>query len=529
MNETHRGLTKDEILEYLRKSRADDALLTVEEVLEKHEAQLEEWAVQNVGEPIPEENIYREIVSGETINDRPMMKELLKRIENPRIKAVLVVEVQRLSRGDLEDAGKLIKLLRYTGTLVITPQRTYDLRDEYDRDYFERELKRGNEFLEYTKKIMNRGRIQSVQQGNYIGSKPPYGYDKITIPDGKKKCHTLAIKESEASVVRMIFDLYVNKSMGVTKIARHLDELKIKPPKGDFWSPPSIKEMLQNIHYIGKVKWNWRKVVQIVDDGEVIKTRPKSKIDEFLVFEGKHDAIISEEIFNVALARSGKNPRVQQFNTLKNPFAGILFCKCGHAISHRADKQKGKQKPPRLLCQNQVHCKTSSCYLQEMVDIVCEALENAISDFEIRIKNNNSDSVKLHADLIKQLERRQEDLNKKELNMWDKYTEEGMPQPVFEKLRAQITQDKEEVHEALCKAKNSTPKNVDYSEKLLRFSDALEGLKDTTMPVEMQNDLLKQCIEKITYTRKQTERHANGAARGGWYRHPIHVDIQLKA
>lgn len=65
----------------------------------------------------------------------------------------MVVDVQRLSRGDLEDCGRLIKLLRYTGTKVITPQKIYDLDDEYDRDAFERELKRGNEYLEYFKRF----------------------------------------------------------------------------------------------------------------------------------------------------------------------------------------------------------------------------------------------------------------------------------------------------------------------------------------------------------------------------------------
>lgn len=153
MYETHKGLTANEIKAYLRKSRSDDALLTVEEVLAKHESILDEWAEKNVGEKISEENKYREVVSGETIDDRPEMLKLLKDIENPRVKAVLVVEVQRLSRGDLEDAGRLIKLLRYTNTLVITPQKTYDLRDDYDRDFFERELKRGNEFLEYQKRL----------------------------------------------------------------------------------------------------------------------------------------------------------------------------------------------------------------------------------------------------------------------------------------------------------------------------------------------------------------------------------------
>ena len=260
----------DEILVYLRKSRTDDPLLTVEEVLAKHEAILDEWAEKNLGCKMPEENKFREVVSGETIADRPEVQKVLRLIESPKIKAILIVEVQRLSRGDLEDAGRIIKLFRFTNTLAITPQKSYDLRDEYDRDAFERELKRGNEFLEYTKKIMNRGRLLSVSQGNYIGSRPPYGYDKVWIMEGKRKCPTLAINEEEANVVRMIFDMYVNQDMGRPSIANHLDDLGIKPPKGKRWSPAGLKDLMDNVHYLGKVKWNWRKTVTIVEDGEII-------------------------------------------------------------------------------------------------------------------------------------------------------------------------------------------------------------------------------------------------------------------
>ena len=148
------NFSPDEIIVYLRKSRADDPLLSVEEVLAKHEAILDEWVERNLSSPIAETNKFREVVSGETIADRPEIQKVLKLIESPKIKAILTVEVQRLSRGDLEDAGRLIKLLRYTNTLVITPTKTYDLIDEYDRDAFERELKRGNEFLEYQKKTL---------------------------------------------------------------------------------------------------------------------------------------------------------------------------------------------------------------------------------------------------------------------------------------------------------------------------------------------------------------------------------------
>ena len=103
----------NEILVYLRKSRSDDPMLSVEEVLEKHTIILNEWIEKYLDAPIPEENIYREVISGgESINSRPEFKKVLKRIESPKIKAVLVVDCSRLGRPDLEEIGKLSKLFR---------------------------------------------------------------------------------------------------------------------------------------------------------------------------------------------------------------------------------------------------------------------------------------------------------------------------------------------------------------------------------------------------------------------------------
>ena len=65
---------------YLRKSRQDDPNETVEEVLAKHEAMLQEYAERELGGRISEENIYREIVSGESIDDRVEIKKVLARI-----------------------------------------------------------------------------------------------------------------------------------------------------------------------------------------------------------------------------------------------------------------------------------------------------------------------------------------------------------------------------------------------------------------------------------------------------------------
>ena len=534
----------EEIIVYLRKSRSDDPILSVEEVLQKHETILDEWCSRNLGAKIPETNKFREVVSGETIDDRPEIQKVLRMIESPKIKAILVVEVQRLSRGDLEDAGKLIKFLRYSETFVITPQKTYDLRDEYDRDIFERELKRGNEFLEYQKKIMNRGRLLSVSQGNYIGSIPPYGYNKIWIAEGNRKYPALEENKEQADIVRLIFDLYVNKDLGYQRICNTLDDMKITPPKGKHWSPAALKDMLANIHYIGKVTWNWRKTVTVVEDSEIVKTRPKSQIGEYLVYEGKHTAIISEELFNAAQEKQGRNHRAKPTTKIRNPLASLLYCQCGRAMSLRFYKSKdGSERcSPRLICDGQTHCNSGSCLYDEMIDRVCDILEQCIKDFEIRINNGDNDSVKLHENLIKNLEKKLKDLKAKELAQWeaqsDPNPENRMPQEIFKQLNAKLLKEKDEVQQALYNAYESMPEPVNYEETMIRFKDALSALRNPEKDATEKNRLLKLCIDRIDYKREKPQRLMREPGEkkgtrfkttgGHWSNPPIEIDVKLK-
>lgn len=498
----------EEVIDYLRKSRSDDPLLTVEEVLSKHEAMLDEWAEKHLGAVVPEENKYREVVSGETIAERPEINRVLRLIESPQYKAVAVVEPQRLTRGDLEDIGRLMKLLKHTNTLVITPQRIYDLRDEYDWDAFERELKRGNDYLEYTKKILNRGRLLSVSQGNYVGNTAPYGYDKTFVTEGKRKCPILVPNKEEADVVRMMFDLYVNKDMGCTNICKKFDAMGIKPPKGEHWSAAAMTKMLENIHYIGKVKWNHRKTLTIVEEGEFKKTRPVAKVGEYLIYDGKHEAIVPEELFNAAQAKKGRNTRQKPNTKIRNPFAGLIWCKCGRAMSLRV--YKNRDSAPRLLCDGQTYCKTGSCLYTEMEERVSAILADCIRDFQVRLKNNEGDSVKLHMRLINNLEAKQKELEAKELAQWEAQADpdpaKRMPPHIFQKLNEKLLKDKEEVRQALCKAYESMPEPVDYEEKIAQFTEALNALHNPDVDAATKNRLLKACIERIEYHRDAPQR-----------------------
>ena len=173
-----------------------------------------------------------------------------------------------------------------------------------------------------------------------------------------------------------------------------------------------------------------------------------------------------------------------------------------------------------------------------MIESVINVLEQCIEDFEVRIKNNDDDSIKHHATLLKRLKSKYDELCKKELSQWEKYTEEQMPKHIFDALNEKVLKEKQEVQEALCKASESMPERVDYEEKLYRFKDALEALKDPEVPAAKKNKFLKACIERIEYKREKSERRKRepgqkkgtgfDAPGGRWTSPPIELDIQLR-
>lgn len=518
-------LTAEEILFYLRKSQSDDPLLTVEETLGKHEQMLDEWVERNlpgVG-PVCEQNRLREVVSGETIDSRPRFLELLRRIESPKIKAVCCVEPERLSRGSLKDIGRLVEVFRYSNTIIITRQYTYDLRDDRDRELFERALMRGNDYLEYYKRIQQNGRLLSVQNGNFIGQSAPYGFKKVAIKEGKTTCHTLEPIPEQAEIVKMIFEMY-SQGMGTTTIADRLDALHIPAPSGGEWARDVISRMLGNHHYIGMVRWNYRPTVKKIEAGEVVVSRPVA--EDFLLYDGKHPAIIDRELWDAVQDIRGKIPRNKKNTNGFNPLAGVMFCECGRAMSARPYKNKGVEYcEPRFLCSQQRKCGNASCRMSEVMDEVVAVLESAISDFEIRIEKGTDDSVEVHKHAVERLEKRLRELQELEIKQWDEKTKGGMPAHVFERLNGQTLKEIEEVQQALCTARDSIPEPINLQEKTTNFRAALAALRDPDAPAKEKNKLIKACVERITYSRKRAGN--NGHTRKG-EETPIMLDIKLR-
>ena len=520
----------DEILKYLRKSRSDDPTLTVEEVLAKHETILNEWQERNLDAPIPEGNIYKEVVSGETIASRPEFKKLLKRIESPKIKAVLIVECARLGRPDLEEIGKISKLLRYTNTYVITPQRIFDLRDEYDREQFERELMRGNDYLEYTKKILQRGKEVSLRSGYYVNAVVPYGYKREWVYEGKRKRPTLAINEDEAKVVRMIFDWYVNDEIGAMKICQRLNAMGIPAKKGGLWKKSSIVNILKNEHYISKVVIKKHIDVNTVEDSQI--TTHCVFNPDYEIVDGKHPAIIDEDIFNKANNKISKYVSVKPSETLQNPLASILKCECGMVMLRRKNRNTF-----RYFCDEQTFCGNASVREIDLMGAIISKLKLILENLTAQVTDDDKDKKQRekHTERISLLESRYVEIEKKELSLWDKYAEENMPKKVFDKLMENCKIEKQNIENQLEDAYNNVPQHIDYKDAITTLHEIIDALSDDSISASAKNTMLKSIVEKIVYKRPKAiripveEAKAKGLKlHGGWYTPPFELDIQLK-
>lgn len=496
---------------YLRKSRADGEHETVEEVLGKHFRILQDYAAAKLGGAVPEEQIYREVVSGETIQDRPEMKRLLERIQVEEITGVLVVDPQRLSRGDLSDCGAVIRAFRYTDTLIVTPNKTYDLSEKFDRKFFEMELMRGNDYLEYVKEIMMRGRLASVNEGNFIGSVPPYGYDKIK--DGKS--YTL-VPNDEADTVRLIFDLWSKEGLGTTTIANKLNALHIKPRKSELWSSASIRDMLRNPVYIGKIRWNWRKTIKKYEEGELVSSRPKSKKEDWILVDGKHEAIISEELFNDSLAKFGTLPKVKAASGLNNPFAGILRCSCGRPMIYQPQRASA----PRLHCAYQMRCGNRSATYAEVEEEIIKALRKLAADLRELLNGKSEKTPMAHKAITANLQKQLNALETQQDRLYE-FLEQGVyTSEVFVKRNSALAQKRKELQEALEEAKAIEITEVDYRQRYIALKEAISVLEDRVASAMEKNRLLRAAVKTITYHRKTD-------IRDKWHPVPFSLDISL--
>lgn len=491
---------------YLRKSRADleAEKLGEAETLARHKKILTDLAARK-GYYI--EHIYQEIVSGETIEARPEIQKLINDCYAGKYKGILIVEVTRLSRGNQGDAQTILDCLKYSnrndGLLVITPTKVYDVaHSAEDEEYMEFELFMSRREYKMIKKRMERGRVQAVVEGNYMGTHRPYGFDIVKT----KTSRTLKANPVESEVVKNMFHWFVEENMTPGKIARRLDAMGVLTYSGDReWSLETIRELLANPIYIGKLRWNCRMKIKTMVNGKLVTSRPRANnTDHYMVFDGKHKGFIDEELFNRANERFHSDRTKANFS-LKNPLASILICgKCKRVMAYQGYATRSNARP-RIVHRGSTRCKVKSALLEDVVKAVVHGLKMYIEDFEVKVDNlpNISENS-----LDGQLQTLQKELTKTEKiisSLFDAWEGKMISDNEFVQRKAVNNERIEVIKKQINELEATIPEKEEYEEKLLKLSDALEALLDEDLDADIKNEYLKRIIDKIEFSRENDE------------------------
>lgn len=486
---------------YLRKSRADmEAELRGEgETLARHENLLLELARNK---NIVIEEIYKEIVSGESIDSRPEMQRLLSDVKQFKWNGILVVEVERLARGETMDQGIVANAFKISNTKIITPTKTYDPQNEFDEEYFEFGLFMSRREYKTINRRLQRGRMISAKEGKYVGSVAPFGYSRVKIKDDKG--YTLN-ENSEAKIVKLIFNLYVYEDLSICGIAKKLNNMNFKTRKSKEWTPSTINDILCNPVYIGKIKWNCRKEIRIYKNGVLRRTRPRS--NKYLIIDGLHKPIINNKTWEGALKKRNLNYRKKnKNNTIKNPLYNILICgKCGKKMKRRSYSKYSKE--PTIYCNNPKCDNVGSkfCYIEEkVVEGMSKWLENYSLNYSECLKRLEYNKIEHINELIILLEKDIKHEKDKLQNVFE-YLEDGtyskemfnMRKNIIlqniDKMNNSVDEYKEKLNEIQKESKVNTTKIFN------NFLDMYNFLKNP----EEKNNLLQIVLDRVLYKKEE--------------------------
>lgn len=230
---------------YLRKSREeiDREYKTGEDVLQTHRERLTGLARENGYEWVE----FAEVVSGDTIAGRPVFSNVLNQeIPSGKYRGILVNEISRLGRGDMEDAGKIYKTIIKYDLLVITPHKTYNPQNRSDLRQIRFELFLSREEFELIRERLHDGKDYRAKQGYAPGYIVTLGFETnrgkiIVIPD-------------EATLVKEIFELRAD-GKGYGEIADMLNKRGLITKRGTRYHSSTINRIIHNRRYIGKATW----------------------------------------------------------------------------------------------------------------------------------------------------------------------------------------------------------------------------------------------------------------------------------
>lgn len=490
--------TIDKYAMYLRKSRADiEAEKDGEgETLARHKKILTDLAVRK---GLYVEKIYEEVVSGETIEARAEIQKLITDCYAGKYRGIIVIDISRLSRGNQGDAQIILDCLKFSnrnqGLLVVTPSKTYDIAHNHDdEEYMEFELFMSRREYKMIKRRLDRGKIQAIVEGNYMSAFRPFGYDIVKTRNSRY----LVANEYEAPYVKKIYEWAVNDKMTLAEIANRLDALGVPPRQAEYWCDSSIRKILTNPVYIGKVKWCERVKIKAMEDGELVN-KVARYTEQYMEYDGKHDGLVDEEIFH-AVKFKFPEPRTKSKHSTINPLAGIMRCKkCGMVFRYKTYERSRN----RLVHgADRGRCKIKSALVDDVMDALKYALKLHIEDFTIKIDSFGEVDETDIKNEIEKLRNELRQIDTRRSRLFDGWESGTISDNEFVERKTVLADKVTNINNQITELESAIPEQVDYKEKIATLHQAINMINDPSIDMRNLNRFLKEVLDRVEFSRE---------------------------
>ncbi len=444
---------------------------------------------------ISKEHIFMESEgrSGKKAENRPQFQQMIAAAKTkPRpFDCILVWKFSRFARNQDESTFYKGMLRKKLGIDVLSISEPV-LDGMYGR-LIEMIIEWQDEFYSYNlAQDVTRGMKSRAQSGGYQ-CRPPLGY--------RVPYHNAAVEivPEEAGIVRMIFEKYVNERMSIFAITRLLNSLGLKTSRGKSFEKRSVEYILQNPAYAGIVRWN-----RVSHETKKIKDR-----SEWIISQGHHPPIISEELYNQAISRyesecTRRNAKPAE--QVRHWLGGILKCSdCGRSLSSCQNHRKKGETCYSFQCCGYLKGKCSSNhYISEkhivpaVMNSLREALSGGSTEYEIIKKQENKEPadwepVKSALKKLELKERRAKDAYIDGIDTLEEY-----------KTNKQILLQERETLETLLlqPAAFSSEENsgeLCQQQKLLNIRSVIDILESDSFTAVQKNAALKSIVSKIVF------------------------------
>ena len=300
-------------------------------------------------------------ISGKNLQDRPDVTRLINDVKLGKINNVLVYKLDRITRS-VKDLINLIELFEKNDCCFNSVTEKLDTSNAVGRMF----IKIIGIFAEFERENLAErvsfGYEQKTREGNYTNTNGVNGYDYVV---GKG---TLTINEQEKNTIKNIYKEYLNGS-SMLKIAKDLNKKNIPGKRGGKWGQSTIKSILTNPLYIGKIRY-----------GVAKKLQPKS----FCV-SGKQETIIDENIFYHVqeLIKMRREKNIKKRNSSDAFFVNVLRCSRCNSKFHSKIQIHNEKKYITYYCNNR---QTEKCNIS---GISHNKVLKVFEDYIKNLKNNN--------------------------------------------------------------------------------------------------------------------------------------------